>query len=166
MAAAPINAGVYQVAARYAGDNNYNQKQSAPATITILQASQAITVTREPLASAYYSNSFPVAATASSGLVVSINSSGSCSGSGSGSASITMTAGSGTCTITFDQNGDANYQPAAQVVRYVTALNTAPLAQAQSLATSEEVPLDVILSASDIDNGSLIFSIVNPPAHG
>ena len=166
MAAAPINAGVYQVAARYAGDNNYNQKQSAPATITILQASQAITVTREPLASAYYSNSFPVAATASSGLVVSINSSGSCSGSGGGAASITMTAGSGTCTITFDQNGDANYQPAAQVVRYVTALNTAPLAQAQSLATSEDVALDVILSASDIDNGSLIFSIVNPPAHG
>ena len=77
-----------------------------------------------------------------------------------------MTAGSGTCTITFDQNGDANYQPAAQVVRYVTALNTAPLAQAQSLATSEDVALDVILSASDIDNGSLIFSIVNPPAHG
>ena len=34
------------------------------------------------------------------------------------------------------------------------------------MATSEDVPVDVILSGSDIDNGSLAFSIVNPPAHG
>ena len=66
----------------------------------------------------------------------------------------------------LDQSGDANYQAAAQVLRNVTALNTAPIAQAQSVATSEDVPVDVILSGSDIDNGSLAFSIVNPPAHG
>ena len=34
------------------------------------------------------------------------------------------------------------------------------------MATSEDVPVDVILSGSDIDNGSLAFSIVTPPAHG
>ena len=54
LASAPVNAGSYYVAARYAGDSNYNQKQSAPATITILQAAQTITVTQEPPASAYY----------------------------------------------------------------------------------------------------------------
>ena len=64
--------------------------------------------------------------------------------------------------ISFDQSGDANYQAAAQVLRNVTALNTAPVAQAQSVATSEDVPVDVILSGSDIDNGSLAFSIVTP----
>ena len=31
LASAPVNAGTYQVAARYAGDSNYNPKQSAPA---------------------------------------------------------------------------------------------------------------------------------------
>ena len=56
LASAPVNAGTYHVAARYAGDLNYNQKQSAPATITILQAAQTITVTQEPPASAYYGN--------------------------------------------------------------------------------------------------------------
>ena len=54
LASAPVNAGTYHVAARYAGDLNYNQKQSAPATITILQAAQTITVTQEAPASAYY----------------------------------------------------------------------------------------------------------------
>ena len=112
LASAPVNAGVYHVAARYAGDSNYNPMQSIPATITINQASQVITVTQEPPASAYYNQSFTVAATASSGLVVSIDSSGSCSGSGTRSASITMTAGAGTCSITFDQSGDSNYQAA------------------------------------------------------
>ena len=41
----PVNVGVYQAAARYAGDANYNQRQSAPATITITQADATITVT-------------------------------------------------------------------------------------------------------------------------
>ena len=131
--------------------------------MTILQAAQTITVTQEPPASAYYGNSFTVAATAGSGLAVSIGSSGSCSASGSGSALITMTAGSGICTISFDQSGDGNYQAAAQVLRYVTALNTAPVAQAQTVTTSEDVPVDVALSGSDIDNGSLSFSIVTHP---
>jgi hypothetical protein len=35
LTSAPVNAVSYQVAARYAGDANYNQKQSAAATITI-----------------------------------------------------------------------------------------------------------------------------------
>ncbi len=45
LASAPVNAGTYQVAARYAGDANYNQTQSAPATITITKASSTTTVT-------------------------------------------------------------------------------------------------------------------------
>ena len=45
LTSAPVNAGTYQVAARYAGDANYNQKQSAAATITINKASSTTTVT-------------------------------------------------------------------------------------------------------------------------
>ena len=45
LTSAPLNVGVYQAAARYAGDANYNQKQSAPVTITITQADATINVT-------------------------------------------------------------------------------------------------------------------------
>ena len=41
---APVNAGNYSVAARYAGDNNYNPKQSAAASLTISKADAHITV--------------------------------------------------------------------------------------------------------------------------
>ena len=50
---------------------------------------QTITVTTAPPSSAAYNSTFPVAATASSGLAVAITTSGSCSGSGSSSATIT-----------------------------------------------------------------------------
>jgi hypothetical protein len=88
------------------------------------QTNQTITVTTEPPTSAVYPSSFGVAATASSGLLVSIAASGACSGSGSaGSASINMTSGTGTCLITFDQPGNSNstYNPAPQVTRWVSA---------------------------------------------
>lgn len=39
----PIAAGTYSVSARYAGDANYNGKQSAPATITINKAAASVT---------------------------------------------------------------------------------------------------------------------------
>jgi len=47
LTSAPVDAGTYQVAARFAGNANYNQKQSAPQTITINKAatSTAATVT-------------------------------------------------------------------------------------------------------------------------
>ena len=167
-AIAPINAGSYSASASYAGDANHDGSSDSK-NFTINQAFQTITVTLEPPLNAYFGQTFTVAATANSGLAVSIGSSGSCSGSGSGSALITMNAGSGNCAITFDQIGDSNYQAAAQVSRNVTALNTAPVAQAQSLTTPEDAPLVVTLSGSDIDNSGLTFSIVNLvnlPAHG
>ncbi len=45
LTSAPVNAGTYSVAARFAGDTNYNGKQSASATLTINKASSTTTVT-------------------------------------------------------------------------------------------------------------------------
>jgi len=45
LTSAPVDAGTYQVAARFAGNANYNAKQSAPATITINQAASTTVVT-------------------------------------------------------------------------------------------------------------------------
>src|SRR2546422_578672 len=43
LTSAPVTAGTYSVAARYAGDSNYNGKQSAPAMITIKKAAASVT---------------------------------------------------------------------------------------------------------------------------
>src|SRR5205807_8379279 len=45
LTSAPVNAGTYSVAARYAGDANYNQKQSAAAALIINKADSATVVT-------------------------------------------------------------------------------------------------------------------------
>jgi hypothetical protein len=61
---------------------------------------------------------FTVAATASSGLPVTVGASGACSLSG---ATVTMTSGTGTCTVTFSQAGNPNYVAAPQVAPTTTA---------------------------------------------
>jgi hypothetical protein len=90
--------------------------------------SQTITVTTAPPSSAAYNSTFPVAATASSGLAVAITTSGSCSGSGSGSATILMTSSTGTCSVIFNQAGGtvgSNTYSAAPTVTDTTSATTA-----------------------------------------
>jgi len=67
LTSAPVNAAVYQVAARFAGNANYNHKQSAPATITIKAATSTVAIT--PPAPAQYSDSIALSATVTPGTV-------------------------------------------------------------------------------------------------
>jgi hypothetical protein len=82
------------------------------------KASQTITFTTNPPASAAYNSTFTVAATASSGLTVAFTSSGSCSNSG---ATYTMTNSTGTCSVIANQAGNGNYLAATQVTKTVNA---------------------------------------------
>ena len=59
----------------------------------------------------------PVAATASSGLPVTIGASGACS---IDAGIVTMTSGTGPCTVTFNQAGNANYSAAPEVLQTTT----------------------------------------------
>src|SRR5688500_20358107 len=74
-------------------------------------------------ATAVYNTTFNVAATASSGLDVTITATGVCTvqSGGTNSATILMTSGTGTCTVHYNQAGDANYNPAPEVTENVTA---------------------------------------------
>jgi hypothetical protein len=84
---------------------------------------QVITVTSHAPANAVYDTTFSVAATGGgSGNPVTFSRSGACSNKGS---SFTMTSGSGVCTVTYDQAGNANYNPAHQVAEKVHAQKVA-----------------------------------------
>ncbi len=81
-------------------------------------AAQTITVTQAAPASAKYGSSFTVAATASSGLPVTVAGSGGCTASGN---MVTMTSATTACVVNYSQAGDANYWPASTVSSTTTA---------------------------------------------
>ncbi len=73
---------------------------------------QTITVTTSAPLSATYNSSFTVSALASSGLPVTVSTSGGCSNNGN---IVTITSGTTACTVNYDQDGDANYFAAPRV---------------------------------------------------
>ena len=129
--------GACQVTATMAGNSNYGPVTSTPAnTVSLSPASQTITFTTNPPASAAYMSTFKVVATGgSSGAPLVFTSAGACSNNG---ATYTMTNSLGTCSVIANQAGNLNYAAAPQVIKTVTA--TGPL---------------LGLSASSIDFGTV-----------
>ncbi|HQQ62395.1 MAG TPA: hypothetical protein PLF22_02345 [Pseudomonadales bacterium] len=102
------------------------------------QIPQTITITQWPPGSAVYGSSFNVAATASSGLPVSIGVSGGCSVAEN---VVTMTSGTNSCTINFSQAGNASFNP-------VTASSTTSATKAsQSITVTQPAPASAVLGS-------------------
>ena len=102
-------------------NGNITRNQTLLCTVTntyISKSNQTITVNSHAPAKAIYGSSFPVAATASSGLVVAITVSGGCSVSGS---TITMTSGTSDCVVHYNQSGNTSYNSAPEVTETVNA---------------------------------------------
>ena len=87
LTSAPVNAGTYSVAARFAGDNNYNQKQSAAVPLIINKATPTVAVSFTASPITYDGN--PHAATV---VVTGVN-------------STVLTASDGTVAITYTPGG-------------------------------------------------------------
>ncbi len=99
----------YDMATGLGSVNAYNLVNASP---WYIQA-QTITFTTPPPTSATYGSTFPVAATASSGLIPSFSASGGCSvvDNGNGTATYTMTSGVNSCSVTASQAGNGSYYP-------------------------------------------------------
>jgi hypothetical protein len=90
-------------------------------TVTVAAASQSITVDTAAPASAVFGATFNVAAHASSGLPVTVATSGGCSGGGASPQTITMTSGTTACTVTYSQAGNSSYTAATTQMNTTTA---------------------------------------------
>jgi uncharacterized membrane protein YdcZ (DUF606 family) len=111
--------GTCSVIANQAGNSDYSAAPRVTLSVAATLATQAITFTNGPPATAAYNTSFTVAATGgASGNAVTFTSSGSCSNSG---AKYTMTSGTGTCSVIANQAGNSDYTAATQVTKTVTA---------------------------------------------
>src|SRR6266542_2615003 len=106
--------------ATMAGDTNYNDVTSTPATTVNLQKANqaALTLTGVPASAAYNSmfTVIPGGGSSSNPLVVSTT--GVCTAAGN---DITMTSGTGTCTVKVNRAGDSNYNDATEVSASATA---------------------------------------------
>jgi Bacterial lectin/PASTA domain len=104
--------GTCSVIANQAGNSDFTAASQVIKTVSAIKASQIISFTVAPPATAAYKTNFTVAATASSALAVTYTSSGACSNSGT--AAYTMTGGTGTCSVIVNQAGNSNYSAAPQ----------------------------------------------------
>jgi YVTN family beta-propeller protein len=110
--------GTCTLTASQAGNATFSPAPNVVHTVTAALANQTITAFTGAPASAPYGSSFTVAASASSGLTVTISSSGVCSNSGT---TVTMTASSGTCSLKASQAGNTNYSAAPSKNQSTTA---------------------------------------------
>jgi len=105
-------AGACAITASQPGDGNYLAAPEVTRGVVVARAKQ--TITFPPLAGRRLGDPpFAVTASASSGLPVAFAASGACSVEG---AMVSAT-GAGICTLTASQDGSADFEPAAPVVR-------------------------------------------------
>ncbi len=72
----------------------------------------------------------------------------------------------GNDSFVYSVSDDQGATDTASVTIRVTAVNDAPTAQGQSITTSEDTQLQIMLNGSDIDNNELTFEIVSSPSNG
>jgi hypothetical protein len=136
------NAGSYSVTATV---NNSNYAGSASGTFVIGKASQTLSFTTAPPATAQYGSHFTVAAKSSAGLAPFYTSSGICDNVGT---TYTVLANTGTCTVIVEQAGNANYAAAANLTASVTATELVPVI---SWGTPAAVAYGTKLSKTQLD---------------
>ena len=122
-----------------AGNADYSVAPQVVETVTARKADQTITIAQHAPASSVFNTSFTVAATGgASGNPVVVSTSGACSNTG---ASVTMTSGIGVCSVMFDEAGDADYNPAPQVVETTNATKAA-----QAINVTQHAPASAIFN--------------------
>ncbi len=72
----------------------------------------------------------------------------------------------GVDSFTYRLFDGSRYSNVAMATIEIFPVNDAPVANSQSVATNENAPKIITLSASDIDSTNLTFAVVNGPSHG
>jgi hypothetical protein len=109
-------AGTCTITASQDGDSHYNAATPVAQSFSIAKADQTISFAAIG-DQVFGAADFGIAATATSGLPVSLAATGPCSLSSPVSPAQVHISGAGTCTITASQPGDGNYNPAPDVPR-------------------------------------------------
>ncbi|TMA82411.1 MAG: tandem-95 repeat protein, partial [Deltaproteobacteria bacterium] len=148
-----------------------NQAPTASNATGLTDEDTAVVVTLSGSDPNSASLSFSIVANPTNGTLSAV-SSPHCVASGGGSncsATVTYTANSnfnGSDSFTFKVNDGGLDSNIATVSITINALNDPPVASNATTTTDEDVSVNITLSASDVDNTSLTFAIVNAPSNG
>src|SRR5205823_5931995 len=176
----------YTPAANYNGPDSFTFKandgtaDSAAATISItvtavndapVAANDAYSTNEDTAlnvaAAGVLANDSDVDGDALTAILVSSPAHGSVTLNANGSFTYTPAANyNGGDSFTYKANDGALNSNVATVSITVTAVNDAPVANAQSATTAEDTAKAITLTASDVDGDTLTYSIVSGPLHG
>jgi hypothetical protein len=76
-----------------------------------------------------------------------------------------LTNANGTATITVSVS-DGVHSTLRIFSVQVSAVNDAPIANGQSVTTAYNIPVNIALTASDVDGNPLVYTVLSSPAHG
>ena len=155
------SAGTCVVTATKAGDSDYGATSSAPITINLGLASQAITITSSPPSPARYGGTYTLIANGgASGNAVTFSSAtlAVCTVSGS----VVSFVGVGSCVIDANQVGNANYTAAPQVQQSFTVSSVTQTISFSTLANKVLAQSPVTLSATASSGLPVTFSTTTP----
>jgi len=113
---------------------------------------QSISVSTAAPASAAYGNTFTVAASATSGLPVTVSVTGPCSVSG---YAVTMSSATGSCVVNLDQAGDGTTWDVAPTVTQTVSATTRPITVTAAAKTKVWGSADPALTYS-VTSGNLV----------
>jgi hypothetical protein len=138
-----IGIGTCTVIADQAGNTSYESAPSAQQSFAVVRASQSIAFVTAPPAGALVGDpAYVAAATASSGLAVSLSAAPTSAGVCVVAGSTVSLIGGGTCTIDAGQAGDAAYQAAVQVQQSFRV--TTPSRSVQSVSFTSSPPAAIV----------------------
>jgi hypothetical protein len=129
-----VGAGTANLTVSQAGNSNYNAAPTVTQVLTVAKTAQTITFTPITTPRSTADGPFTLAATASSGLAVTISSSDPSVAMVTGS-SVTIT-GPGTTTLTASQGGNAGFDAAPSVNQTLTVTAAPPLIAAWDFQTT------------------------------
>ncbi|WP_041584612.1 Ig-like domain-containing protein [Syntrophus aciditrophicus] len=171
----------YTPSFNYSGSDSFTFKvndgtaDSAPATvsITVTEAANNPPVANAQSVSTAENTAKAITLTASDPdgdsltyVVVTAPSHGTLSGTAPDLTYTPASGYSGLDSFTFKVNDGTVDSASATVSITVTAVNDAPVANAQSVSTAEDTAKAITLTGSDPDGDSLTYSVVTSPSHG
>jgi VCBS repeat-containing protein len=99
-------------------------------------------------------------------VIVSGPTSGTLTGTGANKVYTPNANFNGTDSFTYKVNDGTSDSTVATVSITVTPVNDAPVANAQSVTTPEDTPVNITLTASDVEGSTLTYTIVSGPTNG
>ncbi len=158
--AGTLAAGTYQFTADYSGDQNYSAQTGTLSGYPVSLQTQSVSFTSSPPSAAEYGGSYTPAASATSGLPVSLSiDSTSTTGACTLNAGVVSFTGAGTCVIDANQAGNSTYGAATQAQQSFTIAPAGTSTSVQVTGTALIATVTPVSPDGGTPSGTVTFTV-------